>query len=122
MGSKNRGMAQPTYAPTTGVDLSQFNSTPMNQGFQWNKPQGFKDASESNVGSSGYTPNFLFQDSQFGMNGFQGQSNGSTNPSTGGNIGFGTYSNQNNQQTNGIANQSTGRYDPVRSLWNGGLF
>ena len=97
MGSKNRGgMAQPTYVPTTGTDLSQFNNTPMNQGFQWQKPQGFKDASESNVGSSGYTPNFLFQDSQFGMSGFQGVSHGSTNPSAGSNVGFGTYSNQNN--------------------------
>jgi len=89
MGSKNRGgMAQPTYLPTTGTDLTQFNSTPMNQGFQWNKPQGFKDATESNVGSSGYTPNFLFKDSHFGMNGFQGQSNGSTNPSTNGNVAY----------------------------------
>jgi hypothetical protein len=89
MGSKGgRGMAQPTYLPTTGTDLSQFNNTPMNQGFQWNKPQGFKDATESNIGTSNYTPNFLFQDSQFGMSGFQGQSNGNTNPATNGNVGY----------------------------------
>ena len=96
MGSKrNRGMAQPTYLPTSGTDLSQFNGQP-NQGFQWNKPQGFKDAMESNIGTSNYTPNFLFQDSQFGMSGFQGQSNGNTNPSTGGNAGYNSHPNQNN--------------------------
>lgn len=108
MGSKSRGgMAQPTYLPTTGTDLSQFNSQP-NQGFQWNKPQGFKDATESNIGTSNYTPNFLFQDSQFGMNGFQGQSNGSTNPATGGNVGY----NFGNQMENPASN-ALGKVRPM---------
>lgn len=122
MGSSRSAPVQPTYAPTTGTDLSQFTSQP-NQGFQWQKPQGFKDATESNVGASGYTPNFLFKDSQFGMSGFQGQSNGSTNPATGGNVGYTLFGNAGNQQVNNATlNSSTGRYDPVRSLWNGGLF
>jgi len=122
MGSKSRSAPVATYNPTTGTDLSQFNSQP-NQGFQWQKPQGFKDATESNVGASGYTPNFLFKDSQFGMNGFQGQSNGSTNPATGGNVGYTLFGNAGNQQqNNAITGLTTGRYDPVRSVWNGGMF